>query len=198
MMTDIAAKIRAYPGFGHARFVANLMAVRSVPFPVESPFILAAEPAAQTGALREMVRVTKPDGIVAVRDSDYAGFCWWPQIPALDTWLELYRALARTNGGEPDAGRQLLSWAHAAGLEQVAASSSTWCYSTPAERDHWGGMWADRIMNSSIAGQLIESGRATSNDLREISDAWKEWAASKDGWLSIPHGELIYRVISPV
>ena len=149
-------------------------------------------------ALREMVRVTKPGGIVAVRDSDYAGFCWWPQIPALDTWLELYRALARTNGGEPDAGRQLLSWAHAAGLEQVAASSSTWCYSTPAERDHWGGMWADRILNSAIAGQLIESGRATSNDLREISDAWKEWAASKDGWLSIPHGELIYRVISPV
>lgn len=148
-------------------------------------------------ALREMARVTKPGGIVAVRDSDYAGFCWWPQIPALDTWLELYRAAARANGGEPDAGRQLLSWAHAAGLEEVTATSSTWCYSTPAERAWWGGMWADRILNSAIAGQIIESGRTTSEDLREISDAWKEWAASKDGWISILHGELIYRVISP-
>ncbi|WP_205683994.1 class I SAM-dependent methyltransferase [Cryobacterium aureum] len=146
-------------------------------------------------ALREMARVTKPGGIVAVRDSDYAGFCWWPQIPALDTWLELYRAAARANGGEPDAGRRLLSWAHAAGLEEVTATSSTWCYSTPAERAWWGGMWADRILDSAIAGQLIESGLATSEDLQEISDAWKEWAASKDGWISILHGELIYRVI---
>ncbi|TFD90057.1 class I SAM-dependent methyltransferase [Cryobacterium serini] len=146
-------------------------------------------------ALREMARVTKPGGIVAVRDSDYAGFCWWPQIPALDRWLELYRAAARANGGEPDAGRRLLSWARAAGLEEVTATSSTWCYSTPAERAWWGGMWADRILNSAIAGQLIESKLATSEDLQEISDAWKEWAASKDGWISILHGELIYRVI---
>ncbi|WP_233201736.1 class I SAM-dependent methyltransferase [Cryobacterium sp. Y11] len=146
-------------------------------------------------ALREMARVTKPGGIVAVRDSDYAGFCWWPQIPALDRWLELYRAAARANGGEPDAGRRLLSWAHAAGLEEVTATSSTWCYSTPAERAWWGGMWADRILNSAIAGQLIESKLATSEDLQQISDAWKEWAASTDGWISILHGELIYRVI---
>lgn len=145
-------------------------------------------------ALREMARVTRRGGIVAVRDSDYSGFCWWPQIPELDTWLDLYRAAARANGGEPDAGRQLLSWAHAAGLADVTATSSTWCYATPIERAWWGGMWADRIVNSAIARQITESGLATQTKLQEISDAWTEWATEDDGWFSILHGEIICRV----
>ena len=145
-------------------------------------------------ALREMARVTRPGGIVAVRDSDYSGFCWWPQIPELDTWLDLYRAAARANGGEPDAGRQLLSWAHAAGLTDVTATSSTWCYATPTERAWWGEMWADRIANSAIARQIIDSGLATHTRLQEISDAWKKWATDDDGWFSILHGEIICRV----
>lgn len=145
-------------------------------------------------ALREMARVTKPGGIVAVRDSDYAGFCWWPEIPALDTWLHLYRTLARANGAEPDAGRRLLSWAHAAGLTDVTATSSTWCHATPDTRAWWGGMWADRVLDSAIAGQLTASGLATQDDLHAISDAWKQWAAADDGWISILHGEIICRV----
>ncbi|MFT4305531.1 MAG: methyltransferase domain-containing protein [Microbacterium sp.] len=145
-------------------------------------------------ALREMARVTRPGGIVAVRDSDYAGFCWWPQIPALDDWLDLYRAAARANGGEPDAGRRLLSWARTAGLTDVTATSSTWCYASPEERAWWGGMWADRILTSAIGRQLTASGDATQADLRAISDAWKGWAASDDGWFSVLHGEIIARV----
>src|SRR3954467_11138928 len=85
-------------------------------------------------ALREMSRVTRPGGVVAVRDSDYAAFAWYPRVTGLDRWLELYQEAARENGGEPDAGRRLLAWAHAAGLEDVEASSSTWCFATPETR----------------------------------------------------------------
>ncbi|HWU28965.1 MAG TPA: class I SAM-dependent methyltransferase, partial [Microbacterium sp.] len=52
-------------------------------------------------ALREMRRVTRPGGTVAVRDADYAGFIWFPLLPELDEWLRLYREAARANGGEP-------------------------------------------------------------------------------------------------
>jgi SAM-dependent methyltransferase len=85
-------------------------------------------------ALREMARVTRPGGVVGVRDSDYAAFAWYPRLPGLDRWLELYRDAARSNGGEPDAGRHLLAWAHAAGLHDVMATSSTWCFATPEGR----------------------------------------------------------------
>ena len=145
-------------------------------------------------ALREMRRVTRPEGLIAVRDSDYRAFAWFPLEPELDEWLDLYRRVARGNGGEPDAGRQLLSWARAAGLTDVTASSSTWCFATPEDRAWWGGMWADRIVQSDLARTAVRTGAATEADLHRISGAWRRWAAAEDGWFSILHGELICRV----
>jgi SAM-dependent methyltransferase len=144
-------------------------------------------------ALGEMRRVAKPGGIVAVRDSDYAAFTWWPQLPALDEWLALYEKVARGNGGEPDAGRRLLSWAHAAGFTDVTATSSTWCFANQTDRDWWGGMWADRVLKSDMAAQSLRTGAATQDDLQRISDGWRTWAADQDGWLSLLHSELICR-----
>jgi SAM-dependent methyltransferase len=145
-------------------------------------------------ALREMRRVTKPTGYVAARDSDYSAFAWHPRIPELDEWLALYQKVARGNGGEPDAGRRLLSWARAAGFEDVTATSSTWCFATPEDRAWWGGMWAERVLRSAMAEQALATGAATESDLRRISEGWQEWAAAEDGWLSLLYGELICRV----
>ncbi len=144
-------------------------------------------------ALREMRRVCAPGGIVAARDADYAGFIWFPQLPALDLWLDLYRRAARANRGEPDAGRRLLSWAQEAGFDDITPTGSLWCYATAATREWWGGMWADRILHSSVAREMLHSGRATTAQLEEISAAWRAWAAAPDGWLAIPHGEIVCR-----
>lgn len=145
-------------------------------------------------ALREMRRVTKLGGLVAARDADHRAFAWWPQIPELDEWMDLYRPAARANGGEPDAGRRLHSWALAAGFTDVIASSSTWCFSTPDDRAWWGGMWADRIVKSALADQLVRERRASAADLRRISDGWRVWAEAEDGWFSLLHGEILCRV----
>jgi SAM-dependent methyltransferase len=146
------------------------------------------------GALREMARVTRPGGVVAVRDSDYAAFAWYPRLPGLDRWLDLYQAAARANDGEPDAGRHLLAWAHAAGLDDVTATSSTWCFATPETRAWWGGMWAERVTGSALADQLRREGRASESELATVAEAWRAWAADRDGWISIPHGELVIRI----
>jgi SAM-dependent methyltransferase len=145
------------------------------------------------GALREMKRVCAPGGVVAARDADYAGFIWFPQLPALNLWRELYQRAARGNRGEPDAGRRLLSWAQRAGFADVTPTGSVWCYATPATREWWGGMWADRILHSRVARDLLDSGLATTAQLEEISAAWRTWATAPDGWLSIPHGEILCR-----
>jgi SAM-dependent methyltransferase len=144
-------------------------------------------------ALREMRRVCRPGGIVAARDADYAGFIWFPPIAELDLWLDLYGKAHRANGGEPDAGRRLLSWALAAGFDDITPTGSVWCYATPATREWWGGMWADRILHSTVARDLLASGHATPAQLEEISAAWRSWAAAPDGWLSMPHGEILCR-----
>jgi SAM-dependent methyltransferase len=142
-------------------------------------------------ALREMRRVTRPGGIVAVRDGDYAAFTWFPELPELDEWLDLYERVARGNGGEPDAGRRLLSWAHAAGFTDVTATSSTWCFANAADRAWWGGMWADRVLASDLARTALATGAATQEDLERIAAGWMAWAADEDGWISLLHSELI-------
>ncbi|WDZ87652.1 class I SAM-dependent methyltransferase [Micromonospora cathayae] len=144
-------------------------------------------------ALREMRRVCRPGGIVAARDSDYAAFTWFPRVPALDEWLALYQRAARANGGEPDAGRRLLSWARTAGFTEITATASTWCFADAEDRQWWGGMWAERILHSAMAGQVLTAGLATPADLARLSDGWREWAAADDGWFAVLHGEILCR-----
>jgi 2-polyprenyl-3-methyl-5-hydroxy-6-metoxy-1,4-benzoquinol methylase len=145
-------------------------------------------------ALREMARVCRPGGLIAVRDVDYAATTWFPDNPGLDRWLDLYERVARRNDAEPDAGRRLRSWAHAAGLRDVTATTTSWCFASPAERQWWGTSWAGRATTSAFAGQALAYGLATSEELREIADAWLSWAAADDGWLGMLHGELLIRV----
>jgi SAM-dependent methyltransferase len=144
-------------------------------------------------ALREMRRVTRPGGVVAARDGDYAAFTWFPGDPALDRWLAVYREVARRNGAEPDAGRRLLSWARRAGFTEVAASASVWCFATPEDRAWWTGMWAERIVASSIADQAIGFGLTTRAELAEMAAAWQRLGAADDGWFIVPHGEILAR-----
>ncbi|MGW2371379.1 methyltransferase domain-containing protein [Kitasatospora sp. NPDC001683] len=145
-------------------------------------------------ALREMRRVTASDGVVAARDVDYASMTWFPEVPALERWLELYRRTARANGGEPDAGRRLLSWARAAGLTEVTVSAGTWTFATPERREWWGGMWADRVTGTAFGRTAVERGFADRAELERIADGWREWSAAEDGWFSMIHGEILARV----
>lgn len=143
------------------------------------------------GALVEMRRVCRAGGVVAVRDADYASFSWAPGDERLDQWLGAYRHIARRNGGEPDAGRHLLGWLHAAGFERVDPGASVWCFATPGDRDWWGGLWADRMTSSAIAGQLVHASIASTEELDDMARAFRQWAAHPDGWFCVPHGEAI-------
>lgn len=128
---------------------------------------------------------------MAVRDADYAAMTWHPAAPALDRWLELYRAAARAHGAEPDAGPRLLGWAQAAGFAEVPPSASVWCSATPEDKDWWGGMQADRIVASRVASEAVDRGLARADELPEIAVGWRAWAAAKDGWFAVLHGELL-------
>ncbi|WP_026556105.1 methyltransferase domain-containing protein [Arthrobacter sp. 35W] len=146
------------------------------------------------GALREMRRVAKPGGIVAVRDADFHGMSWYPQLPELDDWMDLYQELARHNRAEPDAGRRLVHWAQAAGFTDITPSSANWLYATDEDRAWHAGVWADRVVHSAFAEQSMAYGLADAGRLQELSDGWREWGTAPDGWFLIPNGEIIARV----
>jgi SAM-dependent methyltransferase len=144
-------------------------------------------------ALREMRRVCRPGGVVAVRDADYAAFSWFPDSAGISRWLEIYRAVHRGNGSEPDAGRRLLSWARAAGFDAIDAGASTWSFATPDDRRWWAETWAARITSTRLADQAIERGLSDRAELEAIAAAWGEWAHDDDGWFAVLHGEVLCR-----
>ena len=173
--------------------------VHALPFPDDSFDVVHAHQVLQhvadpVQALREMARVARR--LVAVRDSDYLGFTWFPACRGLDRWMELYQQAATANGGHPQAGRMLLSWALAAGLTDVTPSSSTWCFATAEDRAWWGGMWAARIQESALATQLLRDRLATQEDLDLVAAGWRTFAERDEAWLSVLHGELLIDALS--
>jgi ubiquinone/menaquinone biosynthesis C-methylase UbiE len=144
-------------------------------------------------ALREMRRVVKPGGIVAARDSDYSLFGWAPNDARFVRWLEIYRAVARHNRAEPDAGRYLLQWAHQAGFRDVTYTTSTWSFATDETRAWWGGLWADRLTHSALAQQAVDYGIASPNELNSCAAAFREWSSNADGTFITVHGEIVAR-----
>jgi ubiquinone/menaquinone biosynthesis C-methylase UbiE len=141
--------------------------------------------------LAEMRRVCREGGLVAARDADYGGMFWFPEDQELTEWRTLYQRVARALGGEPDAGRRMLSWARAAGFSQIEASAGTWCYSTAEDRLWWGESWAERLTDSPFGQRAVEHGLATRQDLERLARAWLRWAASEDAWFLIPHGQVL-------
>ena len=145
-------------------------------------------------ALVEMRRVCRPGGCVAARDADYQAMSWYPADPRLVRWLELYRRVARSNHGEPDAGRRLLSWARTAGFCDITSSASAWCFATAEDRAWWGGLWAERVTQSALAEQALARGLATRAELAELAEAWRHWARHDEGWFAVLHGEILCAV----
>jgi len=139
--------------------------------------------------------VVRPDGVVAVRDSDYAAMTWGPDEPRLDRWLELYHQVTARNGAEADAGRRLLGWAQQAGFAAIEVSSSNWTYADPETRAWWSGVWADRVglADSALHRQAIEYGLATPDELADLADGWRSWAEADDGVFVVVHVEVLAR-----
>ncbi|WP_448061448.1 methyltransferase domain-containing protein [Cellulomonas hominis] len=147
-------------------------------------------------ALRELRRVTRPGGVVAVRDADYAGMTWYPSSAGLDEWQALYHEVTQANGAQADAGRRLLSWVLEAGFDpdSVVPGAGVWCYATPEDRDWWSGLWAERSVSSDFAAQAVEHGLADEVALEQLAEAWREWGRDETGWFAVLHGEVLARV----
>ena len=139
------------------------------------------------GALAELRRVLKTGGLLGVRDVDYASMIAAPDDPLLQRFFSVYDAVARRNGGEPNAGRYLRGWLQGAGFQDIAISADTWTYTDKRDTVNWGDSWAERVTRSAMAEQAVTYGIADQDQLEAIGEAWRRWARSPDAFLSMIH-----------
>ena len=191
---DEARAHLATTGLGNVRFEPG--SAYTLPFEAASFDVVHAHQLFQhltrpIDAAREAWRVLRPDGLLAVRDADYATMTHWPHSPLLDRWLALYHEVARRNGAEPDAGRRLASWLRAGGFGHIEVSATTAVYSTADEVRNWGDSWADRITRSSVATQAVEYALASTAELEAIAEAWRGWARDPDAFFMFVNVECL-------
>jgi SAM-dependent methyltransferase len=142
------------------------------------------------GALRRMAELTRPGGVVAVRDADYPAKTWYPASDRLERWRELYLAVTARNGAQAGAGRRLPAGARAAGLTDTTFTTSTWTF-TGADASWWADLWAERTIRSAFAEQAVAYGFAAAAELADLATAWRDWATDPDAVFVTLHGELI-------
>jgi SAM-dependent methyltransferase len=138
-------------------------------------------------ALEEARRILKDGGVVGVRDSDYSTMAFTPSDGRLERFFQLYRDVARRNGGEPDAGRYLKGWLLDAGFTDIEMSTWTWTYDGVDRARQWGYSWAERITASALGQQAVDYGLAPRGELEELAAAWQEWAESTRAFGVVTH-----------
>ncbi|EME81176.1 uncharacterized protein MYCFIDRAFT_208278 [Pseudocercospora fijiensis CIRAD86] len=117
-----------------------------------------------------------------------------PKSDLIEEYLKLSKAVAKSSGRLEGLGVRLVSLAMEAGVPRahIQASMSSWCYSTPEERDMWGGSTRDRLRSGGIRETVLERKLGwTEKDMDDMADAWQEWIKAEDGVWGLMNGEVI-------
>jgi ubiquinone/menaquinone biosynthesis C-methylase UbiE len=127
----------------------------------------------------EMVRVLKPGGWLGLKEFDHGGDIVWPQTPIIARSIALYHRLRAHNGHEPQAGRRLKQFMHAAGCsvesihalyDQIDGSEQLTAH---IERNN-------RLVAEMLGSQYDALGWCTQEELEEDAQAWIEFARDPD------------------
>ncbi|PWY75455.1 UbiE/COQ5 methyltransferase [Aspergillus heteromorphus CBS 117.55] len=143
-------------------------------------------------ALREMRRVAKSHGgIIAARES--STLTWYPENEGIALWFDITTKMAKEKGGNPHPGSRIHVWAEEAGFEQsrIRKSAGCWSFSSPEERQYWGGSMAGRAAASGFATKAVEEGFATKEQLESVVKGWEEFIESDRAWFGLLHGEIV-------
>jgi ubiquinone/menaquinone biosynthesis C-methylase UbiE len=91
-------------------------------------------------ALKEMLSMLKPGGVLAVREIDMRVWSCYPDTEVMRAWHRVQLATHEASGGSNAAGPSLVAWAMEAGAKRgdIEASMGAWMYSTREEREVWG------------------------------------------------------------
>lgn len=113
--------------------------------------------------LREMLRLTRPGGVIAIEEPDEAGYQAYPSHPAWDRLKALTIEAFSRGGGDYNAGRRMYSLLRDAGLDAVDARAAV--LALPA--GHRYRLWPLES-TTAVRPRMIEWGLTTAAELDAV------------------------------
>lgn len=125
-------------------------------------------------ALREMRRLLRPGGVLAVEDGDFTALFCDPPLAAFDRCMALYRAAGERHGADFEIGRRLYALVRSAGFDaaEVALAQPVCVHGAAKRLPEW--------TLAESAGPLIEAHLTTSAEIDALVAALAAFAA-QDG-----------------
>ncbi|MET0377691.1 MAG: methyltransferase domain-containing protein [Spongiibacteraceae bacterium] len=140
-------------------------------------------------ALREMARVLRPGGYLAVRCVDFEHQITWPDLPAFRQAVELGPAVIRHNGGDPNIGRRLGELAHQAGFIDIRHTATIDAAGAGNPR-----LPAVAMMYRGAFGeQMCQAGLCDADTLESLASLLESLAKQPGVFSGLPFGEVLAR-----
>jgi ubiquinone/menaquinone biosynthesis C-methylase UbiE len=184
------------------RGISNLRyeegSVYDLPFPDASFDVVFAHQVLQhlrepALAIRQMLRVLRSGGLIAVRDVDWGTVAYWPSEPWIDRFIDVHVKTWLQNGGDPRIGRRLRALFNDSEVIDVRITATQWCYATPSETRDWGESYAERLLTSPMGARAVERGNASRADLEAMAAAFRAWASHSDAFWAFTHVAALAR-----
>lgn len=125
--------------------------------------------------VREMVRVLKPGGIIALKEFDNEGDMIWPRSPLIDLSIEHYQRLRIENGHEQSAGRRLKEFLTDNGCDVDYVHALYDEHSTPAQLDYYVRR-NEMVLHEVLGPQYYERGWTTPDEMTGCIEEWRRFA----------------------
>ena len=140
----------------------------------------------QLRAIREMRRVLKPAGLIAISDDDFDTVTLAPTHPLNERILEIWKNAVLFNGGNPFYSRNLRALLREAGFHRTEGfATAAEHYGRLEETRRMAGVMRGQFNDPAFAGLATSQGWTTPEELAAISAWLNEWGSHPDAFMAI-------------